>query len=211
MICFYQTLYLSVIMDVVQDTDKLLLTALKKGDELAFSVLYDRYWAELYTMCYRRIGDEDAAKDIVQNIFVNLWTSRKEILIENTLAPYLNRAVRNRTISFYKKNMASMSRDAQFQHEQVQYAPDSSLDAKELEAVINDEIASMSDTMRKAFVLSRQENKSIREIATELSLSEQTIKNNISQALDRLRKKTQSFYAEPANILGVLIILLTKP
>ncbi|WP_089814607.1 RNA polymerase sigma-70 factor [Chitinophaga sp. YR627] len=198
-------------MDVVQDTDKLLLTALKKGDELAFSVLYDRYWAELYTMCYRRIGDEDAAKDIVQNIFVNLWTSRKEILIENTLAPYLNRAVRNRTISFYKKNMASMSRDAQFQHEQVQYAPDSSLDAKELEAVINDEIASMSDTMRKAFVLSRQENKSIREIATELSLSEQTIKNNISQALDRLRKKTQSFYAEPANILGVLIILLTKP
>lgn len=211
MICFYQTLYLIVIMDVVQDTDKLLLTALKKGDELAFSVLYDRYWAELYTMCYRRIGDEDAAKDIVQNIFVNLWTSRKEILIENTLAPYLNRAVRNRTISFYKKNMASMSREAQFQHEQVQYAPDSSLDAKELEAVINDEIASMSDTMRKAFVLSRQENKSIREIATELSLSEQTIKNNISQALDRLRKKTQSFYAEPANILGVLIILLTKP
>ncbi|TWV93964.1 RNA polymerase sigma-70 factor [Chitinophaga pinensis] len=198
-------------MNVVQDTDKLLLTALKKGDELAFSVLYDRYWAELYTMCYRRIGDEDAAKDIVQNIFVNLWTSRKEILIENTLAPYLNRAVRNRTISFYKKNMASMSRDAQFQHEQVQYAPDSSLDAKELEAVINDEIASMSDTMRKAFVLSRHENKSIREIATELSLSEQTIKNNISQALDRLRKKTQSFYAEPANILGVLIILLTKP
>ncbi|ACU60919.1 RNA polymerase sigma-70 factor [Chitinophaga pinensis] len=198
-------------MDVVQDTDKLLLAALKKGDELAFSVLYDRYWAELYTMCYRRIGDEDAAKDIVQNIFVNLWTSRKEILIENTLAPYLNRAVRNRTISFYKKNMASMSRDAQFQHEQVQYAPDSSLDAKELEAVINDEIASMSDTMRKAFVLSRHENKSIREIATELSLSEQTIKNNISQALDRLRKKTQSFYAEPANILGVLIILLTKP
>jgi RNA polymerase sigma-70 factor (ECF subfamily) len=104
-----------------------------------------------------------------------------------------------------------MSREAQFQHDQVQYAPDSSLDAKELESVINDEIASMSDTMRKAFVLSRHENKSIREIATELSLSEQTIKNNISQALDRLRKKTQSFYAEPANILGVLIILLTKP
>jgi RNA polymerase sigma-70 factor (ECF subfamily) len=68
----------------------------------------------------------------------------------------------------------------------------------------------MSDTMRKAFVLSRQENKSIREIATELSLSEQTIKNNISQALDRLRKKTQLFYSEPANLLGVVLILLTQ-
>lgn len=198
-------------MHVVQDIDSSLLIALRKGDELAFRVLYERYWTELYTMAYRRLGDEEAAKDIVQNIFVNLWTSRKEIFIETSLAPYLNRAVRNKTISFYKKNLASLSRETHFQHEQVQYSPESNLEAKELEAVINNEISQMSDTMRRAFVLSRQENKSIREIATELSLSEQTIKNNISQALDRLRKKTQLFYSEPANLLGIAIILLTKP
>ncbi|QHS59396.1 RNA polymerase sigma factor [Chitinophaga agri] len=198
-------------MHVVQDIDSSLLTALRKGDEFAFRVLYERYWTELYTMAYRRLGDEEAAKDIVQNIFVNLWTSRKEIFIATSLAPYLNRAVRNKTISFYKKNLASLSRETYFQHEQVQYTPESDLEAKELEAVINNEISQMSDTMRRAFVLSRQENKSIREIATELSLSEQTIKNNISQALDRLRKKTQLFYSEPANLLGIAVILLTKP
>jgi RNA polymerase sigma-70 factor (ECF subfamily) len=198
-------------MHVVQDTDSSLLAALRKGDELAFRALYERYWTELYTMAYRRLRDEEAAKDIVQNIFVNLWTSRKEVFIENSLVPYLNRAVRNKTISFYKKNLASLSRETQFQHEQVQYSPESGLEAKELEAVLNNEIAQMSDTMRRAFVLSRQENMSIREIATELSLSEQTIKNNISQALDRLRKKTHLFYSEPANLLGLAIILLTKP
>ncbi|MRG44229.1 RNA polymerase sigma-70 factor [Chitinophaga sp. SYP-B3965] len=198
-------------MHVVQDTDSLLLAALRKGDEPAFRVLYERYWAELYTMAYRRLGDEEAAKDIVQNIFVNLWISRKEVFIESSLAPYLNRAVRNKTISFYKKNLASLSRETQFQHEQVQYSPESGLEAKELEAFINNEIAQMSDTMRKAFVLSRQENKSISEIAAELSLSEQTIKNNISVALDRLRKKTQLFYSEPANLLAIAIVLLTKP
>lgn len=195
---------------IEQDSDNLLLAALRKGDESAFKVLYERYWEEVYTMIYRRLGDDEAAKDIVQNIFVNLWTSRKEIYVESTLAPYLNRAARNRTISFYKKNLATMTRDARFQHEQVQHSPELNLEAKELEAVINDEIARMSDTMRKAFILSRQENKSIREIATELSLSEQTIKNNISQALDRLRKKTQLFYSEPANLAGILLILLTQ-
>lgn len=192
------------------DKDHMLLAALRKGDEAAFKMLYERYWSELYTMTYRRLRDEDAAKDIVQNIFVNLWTSRKEIFIETSLAPYLNRAVRNSTISFYKKNMATMNREAIYQHEQVQYTPEMDLVARELEEVINDEIASMNDTMRKAFMLSRQENKSIREIASELSLSEQTIKNNISQALDRLRKKTQLFYSEPANLAGIALILLVK-
>ncbi|EHQ27494.1 RNA polymerase sigma factor [Mucilaginibacter paludis] len=197
-------------MHVVSDTDDLLLAALRKGDEKAFQVLYERYWPEVYTMVYRRLGDEEAAKDIVQNIFVNLWTSRKEIFIESSLAPYLNRAARNKAITFYKKNVATLIRDTDFQDSQVQYSPEFTLEAKELETVINDEIAKMPDTMRKTFVLSRQENKSIREIAVELSLSEQTIKNNISQALDRLRKKTQNFYAEPANLAGVLLVLLTK-
>lgn len=192
------------------DKDHMLLAALRKGDEAAFKMLYERYWSELYTMTYRRLRDEDAAKDIVQNIFVNLWTSRKEIFIETSLAPYLNRAVRNSTISFYKKSLATMNREAIYQHEQVQYTPEMDLVARELEEVINDEIASMNDTMRKAFMLSRQENKSIREIASELSLSEQTIKNNISQALDRLRKKTQLFYSEPANLAGIALILLVK-
>jgi RNA polymerase sigma-70 factor (family 1) len=195
---------------IEQDSDNLLLAALRKGDESAFKVLYERYWEEVYTMIYRRLGDDEAAKDIVQNIFVNLWTSRKEVFIEKNLGPYLNRAARNRTISFYRKNLATMTRDARFHNEQIQYSPESNLEAKELEAVINNEIAQMSDTMRKAFILSRQENKSIREIATELSLSEQTIKNNISQALDRLRKKTRLFYSEPANLVSVLLILLTQ-
>jgi RNA polymerase sigma-70 factor (ECF subfamily) len=197
-------------MHVVSDTDDRLLAALRKGDEKAFNILYERYWPEVYTMIYRRLGDEEAAKDIVQNIFVNLWTSRKEIFVENSLAPYLNKAARNKAISFYKKNLATLARDTAFQDDQVQHSPDSTLEAKELEAVINDEISKMPDTMRKTFVLSRQENKSIREIAAELSLSEQTIKNNISQALDRLRKKTHLFYSEPANLAGVLLILLTK-
>lgn len=197
-------------MYTVSDTDDKLLLALRKGDESAFSILYQRYWPEVYTMVYRRLGDEESAKDIVQNIFVNLWTSRKEILIESTLGPYLNRAAKNRSISFYKKNVANFSRDNIFQDEQVQHSIELNLEAVELEAVFNEEIAEMPDNMRKAFVLSRQENKSIREIAIELSLSEQTIKNNISQALERLRRKSKLYYSDPANLAIFLAIALTK-
>ncbi|WP_442590833.1 RNA polymerase sigma factor [Pedobacter sp. AW31-3R] len=197
-------------MYTLNDTDDDLLLALRKGDASAFKVLYERYWKEVYTMVYRRLRDEESAKDIVQNIFVNLWTSRKEISIDSTLAPYLNRAAKNRTISFYKKNEATFSRDYLFQDEQVQHPIDLALEAGELEAFFKEEIDSMPDNMRKAFILSREENKSVREIAAELSLSEQTIKNNISQALDRLRKKSKRYYSDPTNLAVLFAVALTK-
>ncbi|WP_316818012.1 RNA polymerase sigma-70 factor [Pedobacter nyackensis] len=192
------------------DTDDKLLLGLQKGDQSAFKVLYDRYWKEVYKMIYRRLNDEEAAKDIVQNIFVNLWISRKAISIENTLAPYLNTAAKNRTISFYKKNLADFSRNSTFQDDQQQHSIEHKLEAKELNAFFKEEIENMPETMRKAFVLSREENKSIREIAAELSLSEQTIKNNISQALERLKKRTKRYYSDPTSLATLFAITLTK-
>ncbi|MCX2479733.1 sigma-70 family RNA polymerase sigma factor [Pedobacter sp. MC2016-15] len=197
-------------MYTVSDTDSQLLFALRKGDETAFRILYDRYWADIYTMVYRRLLDEDATKDIVQNIFVNLWISRKEITIESTLAPYLNRAAKNRAISLYKQNEASFARENFFQEEQVQHSIETSLEATELEAFFKEEIDGMPDTMRKAFVLSRHEDKSVREIATELCLSEQTIKNNISQALERLRKRIKLYYSDPQNLTVLFLFFLTE-
>ena len=92
-------------MYIVSDTDHILLAALQKGDENAFQILYEKYWAEVYTMIYRRIGDEDDAKDIVQNIFLNMWLSRESILAERSLGPWLNVAARTKAITYYKKKM----------------------------------------------------------------------------------------------------------
>ena len=161
-------------------------------------------------MVFRRLQNEESSKDIVQNIFVNLWISRKEIVIENTLAPYLNTAARNRVISFYKTNSANVARDNLFQQQQIQYSIENELEATELEVFFKEEIEKMPDTMRKAFKLSRQEDKSIREIAMELCLSEQTIKNNISQALERLRKNTKIYFSDPAHLSMLFLIALTK-
>lgn len=198
-------------MYLVSDSDSDLIAALQSGDETAFRILYERYWSEVYTMIFRRIKDEEAAKDIVQNIFVNLWSSRKKILVENSLGPYLNVAVRNRSISYYKKNLAVFERDTEYQAgNSIALSPDHDLEARELQEVIDEEIARMPDNMRRAFLLSRHEKLSIREIAIALSLSEQTIKNNISEALSRLRKTTNNFYANPTTLASLAVILLMK-
>lgn len=199
-------------MNTVLHTEKDLLSALKNGDEKAFEVLYERYWPEIYTMIYRRIGDKEATKDIVQNIFVNLWLSREKIITEKSLAPLLNTTARKKSISWYKKNMATQQRETNFQSamDAPENFPQTDMEAKELQNFLDKEIEKMPPTMRQTFLLSRYENKSIREIAAELSLSEQTIRNNISMAFERLRNKTHQFYTEPANLAGIIAILLTK-
>jgi len=68
---------------------------------------------------------------------------------------------------------------------------DEKLMVKELTFLLDNEIAKMPTTMRSAFNLSRVEGLSIKEIAFRLSISEQTVKNNISLALSRLKLKTK--------------------
>lgn len=189
-------------------TDQYLIIAMQSGDQKAFEALYQRYWSEVYTMIYRRINDREVAKDIVQDIFVNLWRYRDQIIAEGSLAPLLNVTAKKQAISWYRKQSASKQRELLYHEDEVLVAPSTTeLETKELKDMLDREIDNMPSNMRASFRLSRYENKSIKEIATELSLSEQTVRNNISMALDRLRLQTRKFYAEPANLAGVLVIL----
>jgi RNA polymerase sigma-70 factor (family 1) len=197
-------------MYTVFDIDDGLVAALRKGDRAAFTIIYDRYWDEVYQMIYLRLQDEDAAKDIVQNIFVNLWLSRKDVFVGQNLGAYLNTAAKNRSYSFYKQNLATFTRDSKFQEQQIQHSLENRMEASELEFLFEKEISVMPDTMREVFILSRKKNRSIREIAEELNLSEQTIKNNISLALERLRKKLKVYYSDPTNLSLILFLVLTK-
>lgn len=192
-------------------TDQGLITAMKNGDQKAFEELYDRYWPEVYSMIYRRVNDREVTKDIVQDIFINLWLYRDRIMAERSLAPWLNVTARKQAISWYRKQLSTKQREGQYQDSEVLVPPSSTeFEAKELQDLLDREIEKMPVNMKQSFQLSRYENKSIREIASELCLSEQTVRNNISMALERLRTQTRKFYTEPANLAGVLVILFTK-
>lgn len=192
-------------------SDQDLITAMKNGDQKAFEALYEQYWPEVYTMIYRRINDREITKDILQEIFINLWNYRHRIIAERSLAPWLNSAAKKQAISWYRKQVSTKQREMLYQENEALIVPaPTELETKELQELLDLEIEKMPVNMKLSFRLSRVENKSVREIADELSLSEQTVRNNVSMALERLRLQTKRFYSEPANLAGVLVILLTK-
>ena len=95
---------------------------------------------------------------------------------------------RNDIINQVRKNKVRLAWEGELVDElKSSMAADANLIARELRAEIDAEIIRMPHNMKHCFQLSRQEDQTIKEIALKLSLSEQTVKNNISEALKRLR------------------------
>ncbi len=81
--------------------DTLLLIQIQQGNKRAFNVLYEKYWEQAYLNAYKRLKDDDQARDIVQEIFVAIWL-RREIIIDNFPA-YISVAIRNKVFKLAEK------------------------------------------------------------------------------------------------------------
>jgi RNA polymerase sigma-70 factor (family 1) len=177
-------------------TDITLWELARNGNVKAFGELYDRYWQQLYTTVYWRICDEDITKDIVQDIFVTIWEKRMSIHIESSLQGYLKVTARHKVLNYFK------SEETRTKH-QVNAAalqPDTVdsteiLAAKELASTYQKEIELLPLKMREVFLLSREDNMTIEEISTHLSLSPQTVKNQLTSALKKIRLRLEGLRA----------------
>jgi RNA polymerase sigma-70 factor (ECF subfamily) len=79
-------------MDCVE---KELLSRMKLDDITAFTEIYKRYQHLLHLEAYYKLNHHEEAQDLVQEVFVSLWSRRKELLITQSLKAYLMRSVHN--------------------------------------------------------------------------------------------------------------------
>src|ERR1700761_5935849 len=81
-------------------SDEELTVLLKDGDHSAYAEIYQRYHGLLFIYANKKLNDKEAAKDLIQEIFLNLWNNRETQNI-NELAGYLYRSVRNRAFDIF--------------------------------------------------------------------------------------------------------------
>ncbi|MGY4385215.1 RNA polymerase sigma factor (sigma-70 family) [Pedobacter sp. UYP24] len=164
-----------------------LLALIREGDTAAFRILYDRHWKALYIRACKSVN-EDEAKDIVQDVMVSLWNRRHEISVAkgDEILRYLFTAVKYRLISHYAYTKAKIKKELLFEFAET-ITPDTVLENKELRMLLDSAIEEMPGRMKLIFKMSREENISLSNIAIELKISDQTVKNTVSEALRRLR------------------------
>lgn len=176
-----------------------LISLIKENDEDAFREIYERYSGLLYVFAFKKLKNEDEAKDIVQEIFITLWDKRTDLNFHTSLSSYLFRAIRNRALNIFVHQKYRDDYASSFQHylDQRGTEADTLLMEKELAAIIEREIDALPEKMREIFLLSRNEQLSHREIAEKLGISELTVKTQVKKALRKLRLK-----------LGLIIYLI---
>lgn len=175
--------------DDQQHTDEALFQRIASDDEKAFEELYNRYWARLYGHVFKRIKDTETAREIVQDIFTDLWIYRRERKVLSSPAAYLHTAVRYRTLNQLQKELvrSRYRREILLYAAQGQNSTEDAVFLRDLSLRVEKLVSGLPPQCRRVFELSRYEYRNNREIAAELNISEKTVENHLSKALRSLR------------------------
>ncbi|WP_335645374.1 RNA polymerase sigma-70 factor [Pedobacter steynii] len=172
-------------------SDLELTALLKEGDAAAYTVVYNRYFNELYIHAYARLRDKEEAQDVVHELFATLWNKRAELMFKSSLPAYLYTAVRNRILDVIAHQQVESRYVTSLQHfiEEGYCITDHQVRERQLAALIEKGISELPPKMRAIFELSRKHAMSHKEIAEQLNLSEQTVRTQVKNALRILRLK----------------------
>jgi len=181
------------------------LTGLIQSDELvAFKEIYNRYWYKLYVFTNKRLRCREASEEIVQNFFTKFWQNRSTIRINESLKAYLFSSISYLIINHLKKE-AHKNQYLQLSYtavaEQLDTSTEDMVHLNDLQGIINKELEKLPTRCRSVFELSRMGNKSNKEIARLLNISEKTVENHITNAIRCLRINLKS-----SLLLAILVL-----
>lgn len=161
--------------------------ALKAGDEQAFKEVYTACSARLRSYAAAILRDEEAAYEVVQDVFTAVWLNRRKLDASKPLHNYLLRAVHNNALRLMKYDEARRRRESAAAAElHAGWEPEKNsppLYAKQLAPAIS----RLPEQSRKVLLMSYWENKKNAAIATELSISVRTVETILYKVVKKLR------------------------
>lgn len=168
--------------------ESILILELREGSVRAFNALYKLYFTQLYnfSMLYTKSGCD--AEEIVHDVFVRLWNIRGQIKATSTLRPLLFIMAKHYLINAIRANVNSPVYEDYLEYtDKLADSASQKLEYDEFRRRLAGAMTKLSETQRKAIIMSRFRGMSTGEIAKALNISEQTVYNNIHMGLRRLK------------------------
>ncbi len=161
---------------------------LKNGDRKVFQQIFDAYYDPLCRYCMQRIANQEDAEEIVQDIFVKLWTKRQELKIDLSLRAYLYRTALNRIINYGDHlKIKKIHQDHILSGNSSIANQSDELLKQEIQLLAAEAINAMPEKRREVYLLSRHDGLKYNEIAERLDVSVKTVEAHLSKALEQMR------------------------
>lgn len=186
----------------ITDNEPQLIFSLKNGSYKAFERIYQLYAKRLFAYSMQFTKSQEESEEIVQDVFMRLWTNRTKIRQENTLRSLLFIMTKHYLINAFrtKINQPEFEEYVHYRNELSVDETSQHLEYEEFIAKFHAILKTLPETQQKVITLSKIEQLTNKEIAEKLSLSEQTVKNQLSLGLKFLKEKLEN--------IGISLMLL---
>jgi RNA polymerase sigma-70 factor (ECF subfamily) len=184
-----------------------LLQRLSRGDEAAFELIYNFYQAKLFLYIYPFAkNSKEETEEVLQDVFVKLWTRREALPAIGNFPAYLFRMARNQLFDLQKRK----SRDAIA----MKSIPDTGNELRspvhetmiyqEYSAIAKKAIESLTKQRRRIFLMRFENDMSLDEIAGRLKITRNSVKNQLYEAV-----KLVKLYLKEHGELPMLLLLFS--
>jgi len=187
-------------LDVQLLSDEKLIALIRENDLGAFERIYNKYWSKLYLSAYNIIRDRQIAEDITQEVLVNLWMKRANLQL-TSLNAYLYTSVRYQVFNVIRSGKVRADRFNKLEELFSSNGGEDLLSEKDINRLLEQGIAELPEKCRQIFIMSRKEHLSTKEIAERLGIAPKTVENQLTVALNRLRKTLGDFVCIAAIML----------
>jgi RNA polymerase sigma-70 factor (ECF subfamily) len=185
---------------MLRTSDEVLVQRFKNGDRSAFSELVDRHQHRVYSLCYRWMGNQQAAEEVAQDVFVSLFRSLDRFRGDAKFSTWLYRV----TVNHCKNQKLYRNRRAHGRHESLDSAPedgfvrqiesgdrgaDVGIHKSEAERALQSGLDALEEDHRQIILLRDLEDLSYDEISSLLNVAKGTVKSRLHRARTELARQ----------------------
>lgn len=159
------------------------------GDESVFTMVYELYSAKVYRLAFKFLKDREQSEEIVQETFINLWLSREKLDSAGNIWLYLFVISKRLSLNALRQSAKAVHLTDEVLHDLIQAhnGTEEEVLAHDLEQYTERIIQKLPRQQQLVFKLSRVDGLSHKEIAEQLHISQNTVKNHMVEALKTLK------------------------
>ena len=171
-----------------------LIEKLKKGDGSSFEIIYKSHYRRIFHFAHQYLHDKEICSNIIQDVFSSLWDNREKLANDTNLNAWLFTVTKNnclkhiRNLKTEKRNLDKLTGQRMFlNYDALNNLDTSQITFEEIEKIIQKTLDSLPPQCRRAFEMSRFDEKKYSEIAEEMQIAQKTVETHISNALKIFR------------------------
>jgi len=187
--------------------DRALLAEIANGSEASFSVLAHSIYKRLFPFTVSLVKSEAEADDVMQDLFLKIWLNRTTLttldnpfgwiytVLSHTISNHLRTKIRHELKLNKVKTITT-------------YHLEEELDARFTESLIDEAARLLPEKRKQVFLLNKKEGLSRKEIAERLHISENTVRNQLAEAIRFIRERLEHHGDLSIPILIIIAISL---